>query len=292
MAIRAESKLDLEEGIAPGGNVALGAGNRSVLAGQRISGRQVVFHGESGRTPALDTMAGFALAAVRASGELAIMGIGLVAIRAELVRNGTLEVGAGMAAFAGHLQMLAKERKPGSGVVESRRECALLPGTGIVARFATLLERAVMRVPVAVGAIVELQAEIARRAVGAGCVAFLAGYLGVRPGEREAGLGVVNLLSSLPVGGVVALQAVRAQRTLMLVLMAVDAGASKSQVGVVEVFGGEHRSFRRTDPLRSVAASASHAGVLAIERKACLRMIKRSGRGVPLYQLEVLAVVV
>lgn len=225
VAIRAESEFDLEESIAAGRDVALRARNRGVLARQRIGCSQVILDREGRWPPALDPMAGFAPAAVRAPGELAVVRIGLVAVRAVLVRNRTLEVHAGMTALAGHIQVLAEQREAGPGVVKARYEGALLPRTSVVAGVAALLEFTTMGIAVAVGAGIEVQAEVARRAVGAGCMAFLAGNLHVRTGEREAGPGVIDLLSRLPVGRVVALHAVRAQRSLVPVFVTANAGA-------------------------------------------------------------------
>lgn len=87
---------------------------------------------------------------------------------------------------------------------------------------AALRKRAAMRVAVAIRALPERDAGVARLLVRTGRVALLARNLDVQPGQRKSRLGVIELRGTdgLPVGRVVALSAIVAKPSLVSVLMA------------------------------------------------------------------------
>ena len=87
---------------------------------------------------------------------------------------------------------------------------------------AALRKRAAMRIAVAICALPERDAGVARLLVGTGSVALLARNLDVQPGQRKSRLGVIELrgADSLPVRRVVALSAIVAEASLVRILMA------------------------------------------------------------------------
>ena len=96
-----------------------------------------------------------------------------------------------------------------------------LPAGRRVAGFASALERSFMRVGVTIHAGFKFQSAIFHRFVGTGReVAFFAGYLRMHPGEGILGFRVIELLRLLPVGEVVAAQAIIAELAFVHVLMA------------------------------------------------------------------------
>ena len=92
--------------------------------------------------------------------------------------------------------MLAFERKFCFGVVEALvhgLQRNLLPALGAVAGLAALREAAVMRILVAVRALVEWNADVLRLAVRSVGVALRALHLRMQPGQRIARLRVIEL---------------------------------------------------------------------------------------------------
>src|SRR5580693_571869 len=109
---------------------------------QRICRRSVLLHCEQGRFPSLYVVAGGALAAIGAFGELPVVCV-FVAIHALLKRQESLEIPTGMALGTIDADVLAQQRKLRLGVVEvfvDALERHLLPSTRAVARLATLRE--------------------------------------------------------------------------------------------------------------------------------------------------------
>jgi len=147
-----------------------------------------------------------------------------VAIHALLESEGLFEVSVGMTLGAVHTDVLAFERELGFRVVEPfihRLDGNLLPAVRVVTGLAALGEAAVMRVLVAIRALVERNSDILRLAISAVGVALGTFHLGMQSGERVSSLRVIELphADHLPVLEVVACLAGRAETAFVLILM-------------------------------------------------------------------------
>lgn len=120
VTVRALGELDLKLSCCSPRNMALRALDFSVRAIQGIAARCVVLHRESRRRPSVNRMAGFALVAVFALGELTVMWIRFVTIRAKLVWYRRLEIPAAVTGGAIHRAMLAAQRKVGFIMIKLR----------------------------------------------------------------------------------------------------------------------------------------------------------------------------
>lgn len=215
VAIGAMLKLDLEQRVFSLGNVTLLALQAGVAALQGIGAGGVFLRGESRRLPSVHGMAPGTLAAAGAPGELPVVGIGLVAIHALLEGQRLLEISASVALRAIDGGVFSLQRIFRFGVIETlvnRRKGNLFPAGGIVAGLAALGEAAVMGIAVAVGALVEGKAGVARFAILPRRVALGARDLGMQSGQGITGLRMVELTDTdaLPVFRIVALLAGRA----------------------------------------------------------------------------------
>ena len=283
--------LDFEYGGAARRHMALRAGDFGVLRPQRKCRGFVIGHGILRRFEAVHRVAGFAAAAIGPRQELPVVRIGLVAVGADIVRDGRLEVSAAMTDVPTHFKVLSSKRVLRLGVVELSDERALLPRGRAVAGFTTLLELSAMRIVVARRTAIELESNIFRYAVGAGSVTLLTSDLAMQSGQRELGFRVVEATRVFPVLIVMALQTVRAKLPLVLVFMARDAIARKAQVSSVGVLHLQRRAFQVADVRGVVALGAGEARVFAIECKTRLGVIELRRRGVPVQETEVRAVV-
>jgi len=165
--------------------MALRAFQLGVSTLEGIGGRSVVFHGKLRRLPTLNTVTGRALSAIWPLGKLTVVRIGHVAIHALLEWERLLEVTAAMTLQAVDLGVFAQQRILGLGMIEAlvhRRHGNLLPATGVMARFAALHEAPAMRIGVAIGTFAKGNSDISWFVVRAGCMALLAGNLGVQSG--------------------------------------------------------------------------------------------------------------
>ena len=181
MAIGAALKLDFIKGVLALRDVALHTLQPRVAALQWVVGCSMFFHGEKGRLPALDVVAGRALAAILTLGELPVMSI-LVAICALLERDGLFEIAIDVALGAIDSSVLALERVLRLGVIKSLGDGLKvdpLPSACIVAGVATLRETAMVRILVAIGALVEWNANVFRLAIGTVGMALGALHLSV-----------------------------------------------------------------------------------------------------------------
>ena len=95
-----------------------------------------------------------------------------------------------------------------------------------------------MGIGVAIGATREGNARVlyVRLGISDSGVAFRAGHCRVCPYQRVSGSGMIELRGGLPCVRGVALCAVRTDLSSMLVLMAPDARAGESEIGVIQVF--------------------------------------------------------
>ncbi len=93
----------------------------------------------------------------------------------------------------------------------------------------------------------------------------------------------------LPIGVVMALNTVRAQPSLVRVFVARDAGLRHAQKAARQVHHLDRGALRGGNVIGAMAASASHAGMLAFENVAGKFVIE--GLGIPLDQRKILTVV-
>jgi len=166
-----------------------------------------------------------------------------------------------------------------------------LPSRSVVAGFATLRKGAVVEVDVAIRTLAEREPRVPRLAVRARCMALFALHLRVLPGQRIARFAVIELADGdrLPVVVVVALQAIRAQTPLVLVLVAGDAALRYSEKRPRQILDLDHRARYRTDVLRGMALVTGDALMFPLQNVARQLMIE--GLGIPLDERKVFPVV-
>lgn len=224
VAILALREANLVAGGCSGRHMAFVAGDSGMLAIQPIPGRGMHLYVKERRLPSLDRMAFGALPLLLPSGELAAMRVGSMAIRAFHEGNRPLKVSSVMAFQAVHLSVLSEERILCLRVIELALLAGLFPAVGRVAYLARFGEGPVMDIGMAVGATLEGYSPEPRfpSRLG-GCVAFFAGNMSMISAEWVATFRMVEILGSLPINEVVALQAILAELALVYVLMAAPA---------------------------------------------------------------------
>jgi len=221
VAIRARRELHFVEGLLPGRRVAFVAGDSRVFSLERIVRGCVFLHAKMRWLPALDGVALRALALARARLELALVRIGRVAIYALGKGQRLFEIASGVAVAAADFQVSPEERVLCFRMVELHRRIHFFPTGRRVTGLACSLERALVRIGVAVDASAEFDSGELHCFVGAGReVALFAGYLGVHSGQGILCFRMVELLGLFPVGHVVAALAVGAELPFVNVLMA------------------------------------------------------------------------
>ena len=161
-----------------------------------------------------------------------------------------------------------------------------------VAGLASLGECAMVRIAVAVAALIERNAGVARLAVLTRCVTFGASHGSMQPGQGITRLGMIELAKRerLPVFGIVALLAAGAKSSVVRILVTGGASGRETEVGPAEIFKLDSRTLNGRDPPGRVAAATFQMSVLAFERISGLLMIE--SLEVPLDEREVLAVMV
>ena len=225
VAIGALLKLNLEERVFAFGNMALRALDREVFSFELVSRGGVIFRRKRRRLETFHGMAGRAFNARGPLGELAVVRIRMVTIHALGEGDRLFEISARVAARTIHGGVLALQRILGLGVIEvsaHRRHGNSLPAFGVVAGLAALRETAVVRIGVAIRAFGKRDSGIARLAVRARRMTLLALHLRVQSGQWKSRLAVIELPNRerLPIGKVVALQAICAQAPFMLIFVA------------------------------------------------------------------------
>lgn len=194
------------------------------------------------RDKALLVVAAIATAAVFPLPELAQMNIA-VAVAALREIQGAGHVGGGVALFAGHLGVLASQRKTGARVVESATPYDL-PGGGLMATLAVRSKFAGVCVTMAWSAIPETQAGktnkgpvllVWRMPVAYLCMASTTIEADVSAGESKAGLVVIEPGRRLPGLLTVAAETILAQLFSMLVEVARKAILAQPQERPVEI---------------------------------------------------------
>jgi hypothetical protein len=114
----------------------------------------VIGNREGWRRPSLYRVTGLALTSVGPLRKLAIVRIRLVAITAEIMRNGSLEISLRVTLRATNLKVLAQQGKMRGGMIEGAWERRLFPRRRGVARVASLLEDSLVRIhPVTIWAV-------------------------------------------------------------------------------------------------------------------------------------------
>lgn len=147
-----------------------------------------------------------------------------------------------------------------------------------------------------VGTVGEGQARIASLAIWTGRVTALALYGAVCARQREVRLRMIKagLVDgrSLPIVGVVAARAIAAEAALVRVFVACCAVRRKAHPRVVQVLAGQQRACRSGNVTDIVTIAAANAGMLAIQREPCRRVIEPLRRRIPVDHLETHSIVV
>ena len=294
VAVQATGELDFVKRVLSLRDVALGAFELRVLAFERICGGGVRLPIEPGRLPAVDVVAGRALAAIGTLRELAVVRV-FVAVHALGERQFFLEVGVGVAGDALHGLVLAEQGILGLGVVETSGEAGgddSLPAASGMAGLTSLLGKAALvRVGVAIVTFAEGQANVTRLIVGARRVALFTFDRSMLPGQRVTGLRVIECPQNVfPVVEVVALGAIGAEPPGVRILVAGGTGIRNAKEGTVEVLDLDQDALAGGDVVGSVAFPAFEPGVLSFQQVARLLMVELLR--VPLDDGEIRAVVV
>lgn len=212
-------------------------------------------------------MATLAFAPIGTLRELSLVLI-LVAIGANIMRNSRFEIAILMAAHAGHIRMLALQRKLRLRVVELGGEARLLPRRRCVTGIAAWLERAFVRIAMAVRAVCELEPRVARLTVSPRRVATLAQHIAVFAGKRKLRLRMIEFLPidrrAFPSRRRVASRAISAKAALVLIFVAIRASGCQAKPGAIQVLVCKYRASLLRNVLRSMASSAANTNVLAV----------------------------
>lgn len=161
-----------------------------------------------------------------------------------------------------------------------------------MAFLATLFERSLMGIDVAIGAGGKLHVFVARRTTRLiRLVAFFAGDFDVKTGQRISCLGMVKLIGGFPIRKVVALEAIVAELALMRILVTRYAVLREPEEGFGRVLHFDERTLVGSHVHRRVAFLASDAGMLAFQVVARQSMVELLLSRLPMDQVEVLAVV-
>jgi hypothetical protein len=219
--------------------------------------------------------------------------IGLVAIRAVRKRQRLFEIAIQVTFRAADLGMFSEKRILGFRMVEFKAGQKFLPARGGVTFLAALLERAFVRIDVAIDAGRELHVSVARRAAGhIGLVALFASDLAMKARQRVAGLGVIELVCRFPVREIVALQAVVSQLAFVNVLVARLAILGQPKKGFRKILHLDERALGGDHVGSRVTFFAGYAGMLPFQLVAGETMIKLFLRGLPVDEAEVFTVMV
>ncbi len=169
------------------------------------------------------------------------MRIGLVAIGARVVRNGSLEISAQVAGDTRNIEMFSEKWKVRLGVIKRLGKARFLPRSCRVAGIASLLERSFVRVSMAIRTACEGYAREPLLPIGACRVTTLTQHIPVLARERIPRAGVVEILTidprRFPIDGRVATSTVGAKAALVLVLVTIDTARRQSHPSAIQVFG-------------------------------------------------------
>jgi len=159
-----------------------------------------------------------------------------------------------------------------------------------VARLAGLRKTAAVGITVAVRALAEGNSRVTRFVVGAGCVALCAGHRGVQAGQGILGLRMVKLphRDRLPIAVAMALRAILAEASLVLILVTSHATGRQPQKSPVQILDLDLRTRGRRNSRGSVAALASQPRMFAFQRVTSLPVLE--GLHIPLDEREIFPV--
>ena len=293
VAIHAKRKLHFVVCCLPGRHVTLRAGHGRVLALERIGRCGVFFHREIRWLESLDAVAGSTITAVRALGELPTVRVGRVAIGALPVRHRLFEICRAVTLVALHGRMFSFQRVICFRMVKFPGERNGFPSAGVVAALTGGDEGAAVRIGVARGAFVEGHAGELHHFFRSAArqVTFLAGHMFMAPGERIARLRVVEARERFPAVHVVAALAIAPELAAVRIGMADEAIARQSEEGARQQLLSDEAPLGFGDVLRRMTFLAVQPGVLSLQRVAGLGVVKPFGRGIPLDEIEIFAVV-
>lgn len=189
------------------------------------------------------------------------MRIWLVAVHTFCERERLLEIAIGVALSALDPGVLALQREFCLRVVEAlvdRLQRNLLPPGGAMAGLAGLREAAVVRIVMAIRALIECDPGVLRLSIGSVGVALRTLHLSMETGERIPCLGVVELpdVEGFPVLEVVAGLAILSQTTFVLIFVASNASGREPEIGAVQILNLDCAAFLRRDVRRIVALVA------------------------------------
>lgn len=219
-------------------------------------------------------MARGAFTLVLAVDELTLMRI-LMAIDALCESDRLLEISVRVALDAVNIRVFAEQREFGLRMVKSLVFRHFFPARGCMTRFAGLRKRTVVRIPVAVAAFRKRDARESRLTAWSGRrVAFLAGYLRMKPRQRVARFVVIEFLRRFPIHEIVALEAILAQLPLVRIVVAGNAILYQSKERAVQILRFDLRPLRFADARSCVALVAIHLGVFALQGVARLTVIE------------------
>jgi hypothetical protein len=162
-----------------------------------------------------------------------------------------------------------------------------------VAGIAVGLKAATMRIDVARRTLVEGQANVPRDLLFTAqrLVALFAGHSDVCSGEREFGLRMVESPRSFPLIQSVTAQTVLPQLGAMRVRVTGEAIARETKESAVQVLALDGSALRLRNVARIVALLARKLRVLSLEDVSRSAVVESLLRRFPMYQEEVLAVV-
>jgi hypothetical protein len=123
-------------------------------------------------------------------------------------------------------------------------------------------------------------------------MAFRAGHSGVRARQRVPRRGVIEAGRRLPACGGMAVRAISAQLSAVLILVAACARAAESQVSVVEVLYLNPRPSGGQDVLSSMALFTAQSDMFAGQREPCLAVVQRLSGRLPSDHLKVRAIMI
>lgn len=268
VAVRAGRKLNFVNRLFAGRSVALVAFDFCVLAFERILGSRMFLDAKRRRLPSLDFVAFRTLPFLRAVGELAVMNV-LVAVRAVRKLERALELPFCVAGNATHLEVFADEGIFCLGMVKLELRLDLFPslrGVAILTSF--WLESSMVRVHMAIGAVLKLHAPETDGLGKVGLVALFARHLRMQAGQGVARLGVVEILVKLgvlPVVYVVTVLALFSKPPLVVVLMTGHAFGRRTEKGASGILPFQESADLREHVSRRMALFTFDTGMFAFQ---------------------------
>lgn len=222
VAVHALGERNLIKRVPAFRNMTLHARYARMLALQSIGAGRMLLHIELRRFESLHRVACRALDAARPPSKLTTVNV-LMAIRTLLESERFFEIAALVAREAIDALVFSDEGILGFGVIEFLvyvLERNPLPAGSAVTGLAGLRKTSLMRIGMALSALAEHKADVARLVIRTRRVTLLANNLCVQSGQGKFGFVVIELRNVFPIFEVVALPAVWAQSPIMFVFVA------------------------------------------------------------------------